>query len=379
MHILLAVITLFSLAFQSQNLCAQTRSQGLDKHSAVLLSYHRIGEDLYPTNNLSIDDFHAQLQEIQTGDYTVLPVPEIIKSLKSGNTLPPQTVGIIFEGAYASAYKNAIPRLLKSRIPFTIFYASDMAERSSNEYMSISNITSLARYNFIDIGILPASYVHLYENSEEENERLVNKAKQKFRKYFKKDPKLFSYPYGEYNQNYLDFIKNHNFDAALSLQSGAIHYKSDFMTLPRFSMTEGYGDLERFRLISSSLPLPFTDISPNTTLQDHDAVISAGFTIPDEYKPLIKQISCFMSSKGRIDFEVLGENRIEIREENLSRNERIRLNCTAPGVIEDGVVTRWRWFGMLLKFHNHSENTLEKNLDNINEQAFNNNRPDGPQ
>ncbi|MCK5623182.1 MAG: chitin deacetylase, partial [Alphaproteobacteria bacterium] len=52
--------------------------------SAVILMYHRFGEDSYPGTNVRIDQFEAHIRELSEGPYTVLPVAEIAAALRSG-------------------------------------------------------------------------------------------------------------------------------------------------------------------------------------------------------------------------------------------------------------------------------------------------------
>ncbi len=69
--------------------------------SAVLVMYHRFGEDDIPLTNTRLEQFEAHLNELKTGGYTVLPVPEIVAALKAGKPLPDRTVGITIDDAYS--------------------------------------------------------------------------------------------------------------------------------------------------------------------------------------------------------------------------------------------------------------------------------------
>lgn len=96
---------------------AETVLPDYDRSSAVIFSYQRIGEDLYPANNLGTDQFMQQLQEMTDGDYHIAALPDIVAALESGAPLPDKTVALTFSGAYHSALKNAMPLLLERNIP----------------------------------------------------------------------------------------------------------------------------------------------------------------------------------------------------------------------------------------------------------------------
>ena len=84
--------------------------------SAVVFIYHRFGEDSYPSTSIRAEQFAAQVEELKTGGYTVLPLHEIAAKLKSGEGVPPRTVGLSVDDAYRSAYEIAWPLLRRGRI-----------------------------------------------------------------------------------------------------------------------------------------------------------------------------------------------------------------------------------------------------------------------
>jgi hypothetical protein len=110
-------------------------------------------------------------------------------------------------------------------------------------------------------------------------------------------------------------------------------------TLPRFALNEQYGDLERFRLIAASLPLPATEITPSEPVLGTNPP-PFGFTLAEDVGDL-DRLTCFASGQETTAVERLGSRRIEVRLENPFPPGRARINCTLPG--PDG---RWRWFGM---------------------------------
>lgn len=315
-----------------------------DLKSAVILAYNRINEDNFPQTNLRLEDFKAHILEIKSGDYNVIALPELIQALQEGRDLPDKTIALTFEGGYKSAFENAVPLLLKEDIPFTIFYSSDNADQQSGEYMDWSDLRSLRRNKNVSFGILPSSYQRIYENDAETNKRYLNNAKIAYRENFGKEPELFSYPFGEHSKAYKEILKQHGIKAAFGLQSSVAYSEMDFLNVPRFTMTDGFGDLQRFRMITSSYPIPAIDVEP----EDH--VLSSktplfGFSIAQDSAAILNSITCFISGHGQADVIKAGGNRLEIRPRYPLEEGRVRINCTAnSGTVEE---PKWRWFGML--------------------------------
>lgn len=318
-----------------------------DKYSAVILSYYRIGEDAYPEANLRTEQFLAHIQEISDGSYNVLSLTEIIDAIRNHKELPARTIALTFDGAYKSVLQNAVPVLLEKNIPFTIFYSSNSLDDASSETMTWNDLKELSRHKNVTIGIMPASYANLSDESGESIRGQINKTLIRYRETFSSDPEFFSYPFGEYSESYRDIIDNLNFKAAFGLQSGAVYDGADFSALPRFSMTERYGDLERFKLVANALPLPAYDIEP----QDRrltTAEPAIGFSIPETLKAEAKDLSCFLPEQQQPTLEVLG-NRVELRLKDIPVSSRLRINCTMPGPHNNEQDTeQWRWFGMIL-------------------------------
>lgn len=321
-----------------------------DSSSAVILAYHRIGEDAHPDSNLRAGQFFEQVQELTDGSYTILPLPEIIRALKNGESLPPHAVAITFEGAYRSAYVNAIPLLLEKNIPFTVFYAAGHADNKDEQHMNWNELRNLKKNPFVTLGILPASYMHMADASREELLAQINKARLRHRDEFSDEAKIFSYPFGEYSLNFKNIITEQNFDAAFGLHSGSIAASSDFMALPRFTMTEIYGDLERFRLVANALPLLAQDIEPADPLLT-TSMPAIGFSVSSALASSLADLSCFISGQTQPGIEILGKTRVELRLVEPLAEERIRVNCTMPDqqqTQDPNEPQSWRWFGMLL-------------------------------
>ena len=320
-------------------------SESTQNH-AVILTYHRIGEDNLPDENLTIEQFTTHIHEIKTGGYNVLPLTTILEDFETGTLLPPHTIAITFDGAHKSALENAVPLLLKAKLPFTIFYAALNLDQEDPASANWNDLKKLAKNKNITLASLPTSYNHIAYKTRTEMLTALNEARRRHREEFGHETPYLAYPFGEYSLALKDLAKTQGFKAAFGLHSGAIDAASDRFALPRFSMTEHYGDLERFRLVTRAIPLTVTDIEP----PDPDlktAPFFTGFTLPDALASKSKNLSCFISGEGRAKTEILG-NRIEIREDTgLLDNDRIRLNCTLPGPLSENDEPQWYWLGLL--------------------------------
>ncbi len=320
-----------------------------DSNAAVILVYHRIGEDRFPDTNIRAAQFTAHVQELASGAYNVIPLPAVISAFKDGSRLPDRTVALTFDGGHQSILETAAPLLEEHNLPYTIFIPTGHADRQSGAYLDWSDINRLARNSNVTFGLHPARYDRLSEEPDEEITRQINNARTRFREETGREATLFAYPFGEYSAAYRAIIERQGFTAALGQQSGVAYAGTDLYALPRFPMTESYGSLERFRMIATALPLPVSDTEPQAPLLAGTQP-DIGFTIATGLQAQTDRLSCFVSGQGRPAMEPIGPQRIELRLAQPLENNRSRVNCTLPVLTDeqDFQEPRWRWFGMLL-------------------------------
>ncbi|PPR43197.1 MAG: hypothetical protein CFH21_00871, partial [Alphaproteobacteria bacterium MarineAlpha5_Bin11] len=152
-------------------------------------------------------------------------------------------------------------------------------------------------------------------------------------------PKLFAYPFGETNQEIISVINDYSFIAAFGQHSGAMGNNSNFFYLPRFSLNERYGDIERVKFSANTKAIGVKDFIPtDPVLSENPPFI--GFSLLN--KDLSNSLNCFIfDRKGAVDNEKMFFNeRIEIRLKRKLSSGRVRMNCTTQD--SKG---KWRWYG----------------------------------
>lgn len=318
-----------------------------DSSSAVVFVYQHIGDDSTAPGSISLEQFRAHVNEMKTEGYNVLPLPEIVDALKAGKPLPVKTVALTFDGAWLSTLNDAIPLLSAAKLPYTVFYASDLVDAGTPSHMTWKQLKALKRDKLATLGILPDNYVHMAALPPERSAARINKAVSRYREEIGGEPLFFAYPYGEYSADLKKQLADYPFAAAFGQQSGVAHKDADFSALPRFTLTEAFGGLDRFQLTTHALPLPVTDVIPEDMLVTQNPPM-IGFTVTPEITNL-SRLSCFVSGLGKVELTRLGNNRIEIRLAEKLIDRSTRVNCTMPvDEVVAGQPPSWRWFGMLL-------------------------------
>ena len=331
--------TLGAVAFAISLLTFASLAQAADWASVIM--YHRFGEDKYSSTNIMIDQFKEHIAELKNGQYTVLPLNEIVDRLEKGESLPDRTVAITIDDAYRSVYEVAWPMLKEAGLPFTVFVAPEGLDKQYPDYMSWDQLRDL-RDAGVHIGHHSYSHAHLPTLSADEILLDINKASERFQAELGFVPAIFAYPYGEYGNDVKAVIRKAGFKAAFGQQSGVAYSGLDRLELPRFAMSENYGGIGRFRLAANALPLRVKDVTPSDNVLKRNPP-NFGFTIAEDYGNL-NGLSCFSSNQtgGAVPIEKIGDSRIEIRLSSAFKPGRGRINCTLLGPDR-----RWRWFGSL--------------------------------
>ena len=314
--------------------------EGAESHSAVVLVYHRFGEDDVPSTNIRLDQFDEQLELLKNGGFNFMSLPDLVASLKDGTAIPDKTIIITADDAYASIATEGWPRLKAAGIPLTLFVSTDPVDANLKRYLSWDQIRQLQKEG-VHIAHHTATHLHMIDNTIETVRSDLARASKRFEEELGSVPKIIAYPYGEYSLALQEELKKLGFEAAFAQYSSVIHSKSNRFGLPRFPINEKYGELSRFRLISSAKAIVTEDVTPQDTILTQDTNPPVyGFTINENYRNL-RSLSCYPSNLGKAaDILKVGENRIEVRFDKPFYDGRSRINCTMPA--GGG---RWYWLG----------------------------------
>jgi len=327
----LASLIVSTLAFFTTNSKANS--------SATIIMYHRFGESNLPSTNITLKQLDRHILELSKKKYTVLPVKEIISAIQKGKSLPDRTIGITIDDGYRSVYDQAWPKFKKANLPFTVFITTNPIGRNSTKYMNWDQIRALKKSG-VEIGAHTSSHNHMPTSKNKRNRSELINSNSRIFKEIGQIPNLFAYPFGEASTKVQKLVIEAGYKMAFGQHSGVVNSSTDFNYIPRFSLNENYGSIERLRLILNALPLPIKDMAPANPLIKTPNPPDFGFTVSSAIKNL-NRLSCFSSHEGLLNVERIG-HRIEIRMIKPFPKGRTRINCTLPSP-----ENRWRWLGHL--------------------------------
>ncbi|MDK9721928.1 MAG: polysaccharide deacetylase family protein [Rhodospirillales bacterium] len=301
---------------------------------AVVVMYHRFGENNIPSTNIRLEQFEAHLKHLKDGGYLVLPLSQIAEALASGKELPEKAVAITIDDAYASVYKQAWPRLKAYGFPATLFVTTKDVDGGSKLYMTWEQLRDLAK-DGLEIGNHSATHPHMADMKLDDVRQEFERSQQRFKDELGFAPQLMAYPYGEASLAVIDIAWRAGFKVGFGQHSGVVFQGGPLFYLPRFALNEHYGDLERFKRTVDTLPLPVTQILPA------DPALK---TAPSQFVLTLrddppKGLHCFDAVGTPARLEIDGRTVTVLLQKPFGPG-RGRLSCTAPA---NG--NRWHWFG----------------------------------
>jgi poly-beta-1,6-N-acetyl-D-glucosamine N-deacetylase len=334
----LKIILLILLFFLSSTLFA---------NSAVVFMYHRFGESKYPSTNITIKQFEYQLNYLEKHDYNVWHLSKILKNLKEKKSIPPKTVALTIDDAYISTFTKAYPMLKSKRFPFTVVVSTNQIDSESKNYMSWNQLRTMKKDGAEFANHSRSHDYLLTKNNETDAEwrkrvtTEITKAQSRLQEELGVDtnenPRLFSYPFGEYDIKTAQLIKELGY-LGITQTSGPIGGSCDLRVVTRFPMAEAFASPNSFVSKLNTIPMPIESVSNNEPLLKGENPP----TLRIKLKKPLENIGCYISNGEAIDFKWISKIEIEITADKPIKDVREKYTCTAPS--KNG---KWYWYSHL--------------------------------
>ena len=309
-----------------------------EESNITVLMYHRIGDDRYPSTNISQELFEKHIEYLVEENINVLPITELSKYLKKEINLTNKTVFITIDDAYKSFFQNGFPILKKNKLPFSIFVSANyVSNEDDSDFMSWSMLKEVSSNNGLIL------------NHSKSHESLVGMDLQILKKEIEQNqieiekkigvqPKIFSYPYGESSKSIEEVIKILNYEIAFSQHSAPIHLDQNKYRLPRYALNDEFGSLKRFKMIIQTKPLEIFESSFDDSIVYTDELDFSFLTkFPSEL------INCFVNNSAAMIKKDEGE-KVSLYLSKLKNGVRYRINCTY--IDHTGEIF---WYGKMIK------------------------------
>ncbi len=304
--------------------------------------YHRFGDDRYPSTNISNDAFEAHLKHLKDNGYQTLSFSESINYLNSRKKAQ-KVVCLTVDDGYKSFIKNGLPLLKKYGFTATVFV--NTATVGSPDYLDWEELRTMKEAG-IEIGNHSDSHAYFLNDS-------LDTAREQFRADLIKSqamietnlqmvPTAFAYPYGEFDDRMKAVVKETGFSGAAAQSSGVNRAEGDFYQVPRFPMSDRYGQIGSFIEKLGMLPIDVNEVK----------VIDSGYSGSvdnpriifkfDEANLSLEQIQCFVQGKRcSKSLRILrgGKVQLSVKSKQVLTSRRSLYTVTVPDN-----TGKWHWY-----------------------------------
>lgn len=318
------------------------------ENEAVILLYHRFGDDRYPSTNIKIEQFKAQLEHLQSGGYHVLPLSQILKAFEAKSPLPPKSVAITVDDGYKTILTNAHPLLKRYGYPYTVFVNPSAHDNASKNFLTWDEMRRMQAEG-VEFANHSATHENLLQKKGEDDALWRSRVSAEVRDAQKRlqselgerrntDPKIFSYPFGEFDEK-LKMVLHELGYYCMAQTSGAASSEGDMLAIPRFAISQRFADMEDFKLKLATRHMPIAHLSDKKHRVSHAANPPL---LIIELKKEIRGFGCYDSLGEPLEVQKQGSMSYAVKSKTKLKPPRDRYTCTAKA--ENG---GWYWYSHL--------------------------------
>ncbi|CAI8160701.1 MAG: Uncharacterised protein [Pseudidiomarina mangrovi] len=324
----------------------------LAAHAGVaILQYHHIGDDTPRVTSVTAAELQQHLEYLLEHDFTVLDLSTISTMLAEGKALPPRAAAITIDDGWRNVYDNGKALFAKYKLPFTIFVNPKLMREAPHLYMSWEQLRELQQYGAV-IANHSQSHEHMTRRLPGETEAQwqqrqlheILAAQQEIDTALAgPQPRLFAYPYGEFDPTLQQLLEQHDF-IAFGQHSGVWGPLTPTTAIPRFPAAGQYANLTTLATKLLSLPLPVLSAQPQSMIVAHEQLrptITVNLANLEDFSS--SQLNCFYAGEVLVP---------QWQQQSFSLTlpvdlpiGRSRVNCTVPSRSQAG---RFYWYSQPL-------------------------------
>lgn len=202
-----------------------------NQHISVLL-YHRVNDEMRDSMTVGVEQFDKQMEMIRQR-YTVVSIEDVILG-KVDRSVPRPIVAVTFDDGYADNYENAVPILLKHRIPAAFFVTTGLIDSNRGfdhdkkklgyalKNMTWKNLSLMKGYGFV-IGAHTVTHINCAKADKQTVKEEIRESLQTLKRKLAINDVIFAYPFGkkeDITEDIRQFVKECGFIGCLSAYGG---------------------------------------------------------------------------------------------------------------------------------------------------------------
>lgn len=211
----------------------------------VLLYHHILPDDIKATkqwqNNditISVSEFRRHMQLINDSGYSVVTMDELINYIKGEQTLPKKSLVLCFDDGYKSNTTYAAPILREFGYQATIFGIMKMYLNNYEPYFEPNILQHVTHQDLLNNSDVFNQQCHTFANHEHLSTQSYHYVFNDLMQSQDVFPsKYFAYPYGDYDTDVINAVKDAGFEAAFTTVERNAVVGDNLYEIPRHTIT----------------------------------------------------------------------------------------------------------------------------------------------
>jgi peptidoglycan/xylan/chitin deacetylase (PgdA/CDA1 family) len=205
--------------------------------TSPILLYHHISDD-DPENRyyVTLEDFRNQMETLLAWGYSTITAADLANFIIEGGVRLNRPVVITFDDGFVDIFLNAFPIMKAMGFIGTIYIYVDHV--GSRGYLDAGQITTLAESGW-EIGNHSMSHANLTQNHSK-LEYEVEQSRTILEKMIGVNVNTFAYPYGEFDDFVIEYLRNSGYLAGMGLGLNYDHSIDSLYQLTRIEVQNDY-------------------------------------------------------------------------------------------------------------------------------------------
>ena len=175
--------------------------------------------------------FEAQIKTLQAAGYTFITPKNLPKLLDAPSADDKKYAILSFDDGYEDFYTDVFPILKKYNAPAVNYVVYNFIGRLN--YLKESQIKELVESELIEIGSHTLNHTSLTGVNEQLAETEIEQSKKLLEKAFGVKIESFAYPYGFYNAQVKQMVRNAGYTTSVTIDAGNVVDKRSLLELKR--------------------------------------------------------------------------------------------------------------------------------------------------
>jgi len=205
-----------------------------------VLTYHRIqpwkeavqkGQTAGTVDNQIFDQ---QMSYLAQKGYHTITAEELVNALINKSSLPEKSIVITLDDGYENAYTYAFPVAQRYQIIINLMIPTGLVGNS--EFLSWDQIKEMQNSGRVYFTAHSWSHFPLNQGQISKIQFEVKTSKEQLEQHTGQSISIFTYPYGSFNDQVINVLKENSFLAGFSTLPGKLQCRSYLMTLRRIGV-----------------------------------------------------------------------------------------------------------------------------------------------